>query len=233
LSLFITFEGGEGSGKSTQVKTLHRHLRQEGYQVYLVEEPGGTPLGQTLRSFVKWPRGLPLKSKNKALEATIGDQLFLLPIAPEAELLLFAASRAQLLAEIIQPRLAQGHIVICDRYAYSSLAYQGYGRGLDLQVIQSINQLATRGTWPDLVILLDIDPAIGIARSKQKNEVSRFEDEQLDFHQRVRQGYLKLAAREPERWLVIDATLPRARIGKIIWDRVNQLLQAEKIPKHV
>ena len=232
MSTFIVFEGGEGSGKSTQVKALYKNLRKAGCRVYLVEEPGGTPLGQTLRSFVKWPRGLPLKAKNKALEATIGDQLILLPIVPEAELLLFAASRAQLLAEIIQPRLAQGHIVICDRYAYSSLAYQGYGRGVDLQVIQSINQLATRGIWPDLVILLDIDPAIGIARSKQKNEVSRFEDEQLDFHQRVRRGYLKLVAGEPERWLVIDATLPRATITKIIWDRVNQLIQAEKTSSH-
>jgi len=227
LSLFITFEGGEGCGKSTQAKALHRRLRRQGYQAHLVEEPGGTSLGRTLRSFVKWPRGLPLKMRDKVLEATVGEQLFLLPMVPEAELFLFAASRAQLLVEIIQPQLAQGHTVVCDRYAFSSLAYQGYGRGLDLKLIESINQLATRGIWPQLVILLDIDPVIGLARSKRKNEVSRFEEEDLDFHKRVRDGYLKLAAKEPERWLVIDGTLPKAKIGKIIWEKVSQLLSSK------
>lgn len=212
MSLFITFEGSEGCGKSTQAKALWRKISRLGIPAVLTQEPGGTALGNELR--------LTLKERRQ-------DE-----ISPLAELLLFAACRIQLVTEVIRPSLQQGKIVICDRFADSTLAYQGYGRGLDLETIKEINNLATQNIKPNLTILLDIPTQKGLGRKQDKMN-DRFEAEGLAFHNRVRDGYLKLASEEPERWLVIDATLPRARIGKIIWDRVNQLLQAEKISRHV
>jgi len=212
LSLFITFEGSEGCGKSTQAKALWRKLSRLSIPAELTHEPGGTPLGSQLRRVLKRRRH---------------DE-----ISPLAELLLFAACRIQLVTEVIRPSLQQGKVVICDRFTDSTIAYQGYGRGLDLETIKKINELATQGIKPNLTILLDIPTQKGLGR-KQSTTNDRFEAEDIAFHNKVRDGYLKLAAREPERWLVIDAALPRARIGTIIWDRVNQLLQAEKISKHV
>jgi len=211
LNLFITFEGGEGCGKSTQAKALYRRLSRLGISAELTHEPGGTALGSQLRRLLKTKRQ---------------DE-----ISPEAELFLFAACRVQLINGVIHPSLQKGKVVICDRFADSTTVYQGYGRGIDLTTIKAVNEFATRGTKPDLTVLLDIPVAKGLGR-KQAKMKDRFEAEETAFHDRVRDGYLKLAADEPERWLVIDATLPKDRIGKIIWDRVNQLLSAQNTPKH-
>ena len=214
MSLFITFEGSEGCGKSTQAKALWKKLSRLGIPAELTHEPGGTALGNQLRRLLKTKRQ---------------DE-----ISPVAELSLFAACRIQLVTEVIRPSLEQGKVVICDRFADSTIAYQGYGRGLDLDTIKKINELATQGIKPDLTILLDIPTQKGLGRKQSKSKINdRFESEDIAFHNRVRDGYLKLAAEEPERWLVIDATLPQARIGKIIWDRVEQLLQAKKTSRHV
>jgi dTMP kinase len=211
LSLFITFEGSEGCGKSTQAKALWRKLSRLGIPTVLTHEPGGTPLGNQLRHVLK--KGHQDK------------------ISPLAELFLFAACRIQLVTEVIRPNLQQGKLVICDRFADSTTVYQGYGRGLNLDTVQKINELATQGIKPNLTILLDIPVQKGLSR-KQYATNDRFDSEDIAFHNKVRDGYLKLAAEEPKNWLVIDATLPRARIGKLIWDRVNQLLGAEKTSGH-
>ena len=210
MSLFITFEGSEGCGKSTQAKALWRKLTHLGISAELTHEPGGTALGNQLRHILK---------RRRQVE-----------ISPTAELLLFAACRIQLVTEVIRPSLQQNKVVICDRFADSTIAYQGYGRGLNLEVIKKINELATEEIKPDLIILLDIPTQKGLGR-KQSKMNDRFEAEDIAFHNRVRGSYLKLASEEPERWLVIDATLPRARIGKIIWDKVNHLLEVENILK--
>ena len=210
MSLFITFEGGEGCGKSTQAKALWKKLSLLGIPAELTHEPGGTTLGNELRHLLKRKR-----------QDTI---------SPEAELLLFAASRIQLVSEVIRPKLREGKVVICDRFADSTTAYQGYGRGIDLANIKAINELSTHSITPDLTILRDTSTQKGLSR-KQSKMKDRFETEEIAFHNRVRDGYLRLAAQEPERWLVIDATLTKAKIGKIIWDRVNQLLQAENVSR--
>lgn len=148
-------------------------------------------------------------------------------ILPLSELLLFNASRAQLVSEVIQPSLGTGKAVICDRYTDSTVAYQSYGRGLDLATVAAVNNTAAQGLKPDLTILLDIPPEEGLARTRVRKQ-DRFEQEDIDFHQRVRQGYLELAAREPERWLVVDATQSKEEIAAIIWHRVSQLFSPGK-----
>lgn len=202
MSLFITFEGGEGCGKSSQSRALYRRLSRLAMPVVLTHEPGGTPLGQKIGRWLKWERT---------------------DISPLTELLLFNASRAQLVAEIIQPNLKNGKTVICDRYAHSTTAYQSYGRGLDLEIVKAINNAATQGLEPDLTVLLDIPAEAGLAR-KRAGKQDRFEGEDIAFHRRVRDGYLKLAADDPERWLVVDASQSKRKIAQIIWQRVNQLL---------
>jgi len=199
MSIFITFEGGEGSGKSTQARTLHRRLSRSDIPALLTHEPGGTPLGREIR---RW-----LKGKGES--------------NPQTELLLFNASRAQLVAEVIRPALKSGTVVICDRFYHSTIAYQGYGRGLPLDLIEAANNIATQGLEPDLTILLDIDVAQGLARKKMRD---RFEREELAFHQRVRQGYLEMAKKDPQRWLVIDGSLPKKEIERLIEERVRQVL---------
>jgi len=200
--LFITFEGGEGCGKSTQAKALYRKLYQQDIPVVLTHEPGGTALGSEIRKSLKKKQGS--------------------PISPQAELLLFAASRAQLVAEVIRPALEKGKVVICDRFAHSTLVYQGYGRGLNLTTVEMVNNLATQNLKPDIIIFLDISPEQGLARKRAPKD--RFESEDLSFHHRVREGYLKMAAADPDHWLVIDATLLKREIAKIVWERVSQLL---------
>jgi dTMP kinase len=202
LGLFITFEGGEGCGKSTQSRLLLKKLEQQNISVILTHEPGGTALGNEVRKALKRKRGS--------------------SVPPQAELFLFAASRAQLVAEVIRPALEEGKVVICDRFTHSTLVYQGYGRGLDLTFVQTVNNMATGNLKPDLIILLDISPEQGLARKRGLKD--RFELEDLSFHRRIREGYLKMAAAEPERWLVIDASLPKEKIAEIIWDRVSRLL---------
>jgi dTMP kinase len=202
LELFITFEGGEGCGKSTQSRLLLKKLEQQNVPVVLTHEPGGTALGNELRKTLKRKRDS--------------------SISPQAELFLLAASRAQLVAEVIRPALEEGKVVICDRFTHSTMVYQGYGRGLDFTAIKMVNNMATKNLNPDLIIFLDISPEQGLARKQSLKD--RFELEDLSFHRRVREGYLKMAAAEPDRWLVIDASLPKRKIAEIIWDRVSQLL---------
>ena len=203
MSLFITFEGGEGCGKSVQAKALYRRLAQLAIPALLTHEPGGTPFGKRIGRWLKWT----------------DDK----DISPMTELLLFNASRAQLVTEVIQPNLKSGIAVVCDRYADSTTAYQGFGRGLDLGVVKAINDAATQGLKPDLTILLDMPVEAGLARKRVKRQ-DRFEHEEIAFHQRVRDGYLKLAADEPQRWLVIDASQSKEKIAEIIWQRISQLL---------
>ncbi len=201
MSLFITFEGGEGCGKSTQSQTLYKNMTRHGIPTVLTHEPGGTPLSKKIRQL--------LKHDNDT------------HISPLAELLLFNAARAQLIAEVIRPALDKGETVICDRYADSTTAYQGYGRGLDMETVKTINDDATQSLKPDLTILLDIAAEDGLARKKQRD---RFEQEDIAFHHRVREGYLKLAKEEPQRWLVIDATQTRDEIAEAIQQGVQRLL---------
>ena len=204
MSLFITFEGGEGCGKSTQAKILERKLIDQNIPVTLTYEPGGTTLGNDIRKLLK--------------RKSVGY------ISPQAELLLFAASRAQLIAEVIHPALQTGHVVICDRFAHSTLAYQGYGRGLDLTTVEMVDNLARQDLKPDLIIFLDMSPEQGLARKRSLKD--RFELEDLLFHHRVREGYIEVAATEPDRWLVIDGSLPKNKVAKIIWAKVSQLLSS-------
>ena len=202
MGLFITFEGGEGCGKSTQSGLLLKKLEQQEVPVVLTHEPGGTALGNELRRALKKKRGS--------------------SVSPQAELFLVAASRAQLVAEVIRPALQEDKVVICDRFTHSTMVYQGYGRGLDFTAIQMVNNMATRHLNPDLTILLDISPEQGLARKQSLKD--RFELEDLSFHRRVRDGYLKMATAEPDRWLVIDASLPKDKVAGIIWTRVSRLL---------
>jgi dTMP kinase len=203
MSLLITFEGGEGSGKSVQARALYRKLCRLNIPAILIHEPGSTPLGERLTRLLKWAQ-----STN---------------ISPLTELMLFNASRAQLVDEIVRPALKVGKIVVCDRYTDSTIAYQGYGRRLDIGTIKNINDTATSSLKPDLTVLLDISVSEGFTR-KRGQEQDRFEQEGRAFHQRVRKGYLKLAAEEPQRWLVVDAKLSKEKIKKIIWEKVSSLL---------
>jgi len=206
MALFITFEGGEGSGKSAQARALYKRLSQSAISALLTHEPGGTPFGNKIGRWLKWT-----KDTN---------------ISPLTELLLFNASRAQLVGEVIRPNLEKGKFVICDRYADSTTAYQSYGRGLDLEMVEAINNTATQGLKPDLTVLLNIPVEEGLARKRVKKQ-DRFEQEDITFHQRVREGYLKLAANDPQHWLVIDATQSKEKIEEIIWRRVSQLLSRQ------
>jgi dTMP kinase len=211
---FLTLEGVEGSGKSTQQALLARRLRGAGLVVLEVREPGGTPLGESLRPLLLHAQGA--------------------PPAPPAELFLYLAGRAQLAAEVIGPALAGGQVVLCDRFADSTAAYQGHGRGMDLELIARLNRLATAGVWPDLTVLLDLDPAAGLARLAGRagagggaagpGGLDRFEREALAFHRRVRDGYLALARAEPDRFLVVDAAQDPAAIAASLWPQVEARL---------
>ena len=202
MSLFITFEGGEGCGKSTQARALLGNLQQQNIPVLLTHEPGGTALGNEIRELLKKKQGI--------------------PFSPRAELFLFAASRAQLIDEIIRPALEEEKVVICDRFTHSTIVYQGHGRGLDLSDVEIANNLATQNIEPDLTILLDMPSEQGLARKQSSKD--RFESEDISFHNRVREGYLKTAATDPERWLVIDASLAQEEIAGIIREKVSKLL---------
>ena len=203
MSLFITFEGGEGSGKSAQARALYRKLSRRSILVLLTHEPGYTLLGKKIAHWLKWSNNM--------------------DISPMAELLLFNASRTQLVTEVIKPELESGNVVICDRYADSTTVYQSYGRGLDLEMVRAVNNLAVQGLMPDLTVLLDISVKEGLARKKDKKP-DRFEREDIAFHQKVREGYLKLAEEEPQRWLVVDASQPKEKVAQVIWEKVSQLL---------
>ena len=250
--LFITFEGGDGSGKSTQAELLAHNLNELGFPVVWVREPGGTKVGTLLRWLLKFPSA---------------------PRTPETELLLFNASRSQLVSETIRPALEQGKVVVSDRFADSTVAYQGYGRGIPLKTVMAVNEVGTGGLKPDLTILLDLPPEERLRRGDRP--VDAFEQKTItdteltggmrqgtlleegtmqsleaplaegsesmqgslieggyeltdvvEFHRRVRQGYLNLARSEPDRWYVVDATLPLREVRNLIWQRVETLLSA-------
>jgi dTMP kinase len=200
--LFITFEGGDGSGKSTQLQSLIAWLAAAGHTVVESREPGGTELGLELREIVLHRRG---------------------HVAPRAEALLYAADRAHNIATKVRPAIEAGSIVVQDRYIDSSIAYQGAGRVLDPEEVRSVSVWATEDLRPDLTILLDLDPAIGRARIAG-GAYDRLEEEHHDFHSRVRDAYLALAAAEPERFLVLDATRSVAELEAEIRARVSALL---------
>ena len=191
--MFITLEGPEGSGKSSQIPALAEHLRQQGLTVFTTREPGGTAIGDQVRDVLMSMRNTGMSGRT--------------------ETLLFCAARAQLVEEVIRPRLAQGEIVLCDRFADSTLAYQGYGHGNDLDVLRGLLRFATGGLWPDLTLLLDVPVEAGLQRKiVGGSEWNRLDAYQLEFHQRVRQGFLAMAHAEPQRWQVIDATQPREMV---------------------
>ena len=200
--MFLTLEGPEGSGKSSNAAWLVEWLAARGRRVLRVREPGGTPLGEQIRSLL--------------LDAAS-------PLTPCASLLLFEAARAELVETVIKPALADGDVVVSDRFADSTLAYQGYGEGLPLDDILLANRLATGGLQPDLSILLDLDPSIGLARRKGSEEWNVIDARSLEFHRRVRDGFLQLAAVEPSRWLVLDANRPLAIIRSDIAARLERV----------
>jgi len=184
-TMFITLEGPEGSGKTTQIPELAEFLHQAGYDVLTTREPGGTPISDQIRAIL-------LDNENTAMH-------------PRTEILLFQASRAQHVEQVIRPHLQKGGIVLCDRYAESTMAYQGYGYGLDMEDLRKIIEFATGGLKPDLVVLLDVDPETGLLRRNQGGDVNRLDAYDLAFHRRVREGYHQLAQEQPDRWVTVDA----------------------------
>ena len=201
--MFLTVEGVEGSGKSTLLTALAERLKAEGKAVLSTREPGGCPLGERIRPLLLHADWTP---------------------DPNAELFLFLADRAQHVAEVIRPALAAGTQVLCDRYADSTIAYQGYGRGMDVEWLHKLNDFATGGLWPDLTLVLDLPAQTGLLRATRRNASlgtsqaeGRFEAESLAFHERIRQGFLDRARRYPERFCVLDATLPPRVLAGQAW----------------
>jgi dTMP kinase len=212
--LFIAFEGGEGTGKTTQARLLQQRLQDLGRSVLLTREPGGTVLGERLREIILQP-----SRRGSASNAASRSR-----IVPAAETFLFLAARAQLVSEVIRPALTEGTIVVCDRYNDSTIAYQGYGRGLDLEAVRGACDLATGGLRPDLSILLDLPVEAGLARKADgEDPEDSIGGETRDFHERVRRGFQQSVAAEPERWLVVDATLTVEEVARAIWDKVRTL----------
>ena len=203
--MFITLEGPEGSGKSTQIKRLAKHLESMGYPVITTREPGGTPIGDQIRQVL-------VRMENKELH-------------PRTEILLFLSARAQLVEQLIKPALQDGKIILCDRYGDSTLAYQGYGHGLDLEKLRQMLDFATDHLKPDLTILLDLDVKTGLMRKKAEDEWNRLDAYEVLFHERVREGYLQLAREEPERWRIVDASQSieavQEDLFRIILDAIN------------
>ena len=203
--LFVTFEGGEGSGKSTQLERITARLRGLGLEPLVTREPGGTPLAEGIRALLLDPARTP---------------------GPLAEAFLMEAARAEVVAHVIRPALAAGRVVLCDRYDDSTLAYQGAGRGLDPDLLERLNAAATGGLRPDLTLLFDLDPEIGLARRRRAaGDTNRLDREPPEFHQRVRARFLELARRDPARFVVLDAALPVERLEELAWAEVRARLQ--------
>ncbi len=201
---FIVFEGVEGSGKSVQAGLLASHLREQGYPVLVTREPGGTRIGEQIRSITH-------NQENVDLDA-------------RAEAYLMAASRSQHVTEIIEPALEEGKVVVCDRFVDSNIAYQGYGRGLGADTIRDLNHLAVNGAVPDLVILLEVPVEVGLARREGSVKKDRMDLQQKDFYQRVHQGYLELAKSNPRQYVVIDATAGVEVVAVKVWEAVKKFL---------
>lgn len=206
VSLFVTFEGIEGCGKSTQLRLLANHLRASGRDVVETREPGGTAAGQALRRLL------------------LGEDA--VPLAPLAELLIYCADRAQHVGELIRPALAAGRIVLCDRFSDSTIAYQGYARGLDLDVVRGLDTRARDGLVPDVTILLDCPVVEGLRRARRRNDAGdRFERETAAFHDRVRDGFHALAAAEPGRFHRLDSTAPLEEVAAEVRAHVEHRLE--------
>lgn len=203
---FITLEGPEGGGKSTQAKRLVDHLQAQGHEVLFTREPGGTEIGDQIRQVI-------MSLENKSM-------------SPEAEFLLFSASRAQVVRELIKPQLERGGFVVCDRFYDSSLAYQGYGHELDLELLRTITGFVSGGLVPDLTLLLDLTSELGLERRKQDGRWNRLDDYDLAFHERVREGYHRLAELDPDRWVQIDAARTEDQIQEQIRAAVAKSLGA-------
>jgi dTMP kinase len=207
--MFITLEGPEGSGKSSQVGPLAEFLRQGGREVLTTREPGGTQISDQIRAVL-------MRMDNTSMH-------------PRTEILLFLAARAQLVEEVIRPALQGGKIVLSDRYADSTLAYQGYGHGTNLDRLRSLLEFTTGGLKPDLTLLLDVDVEKGLGRKRRGNEWNRLDDYDVAFHQRVRQGYLALAGAEPERWAIIDANQPAESVQECLRQVVTRRLSGDPV----
>jgi dTMP kinase len=198
----IAFEGVEGAGKSTQLELLRQTLEKAGHRVVSTREPGGTTVGEQIRSI--------LLDRGSTLD-------------PRAEALLFAAARAQLVEQVIRPALERGETVLCDRYLHSSLAYQGVARGLGVEPVAAVNAFATGGLLPDLVVLLAVDPAEGLDRVR--GALDRIEDQDLEFHQQVERGFMELAAADPGRFLVVDGGRPAEQVAAEVRAAVLAILE--------
>jgi dTMP kinase len=215
LSLLITFEGVEGSGKTTQIKRLKRYLIKKGIPCKVTREPGGCPIGERVRKILLNPNHQEM--------------------SPLSELLLYEASRAQHVKEVIKPSLKKGGVILCDRFSDASIAYQGYGRKVDLKWVEKLNHLSSQGIKPDLTFLLDCPSDIGIKRALQRNQAlkkereGRFEREKIQFHQRVRRGYLSIARKEPNRVKVIDTRQGEEKVFEKICRIVEELIIAKRI----
>jgi len=212
MSLFITFEGVEGSGKTTQIKILNDILKLRGLSTVLTREPGGTNISDQIRNIL-------LDSDNKGM-------------VPLCELFLYAAARAQHIQQVVEPALKANKIVLCDRFSDATIAYQGFGRGFGLDLIENINQLAAGSVKPNLTFLMDCNPDVGLRRTVERNATleknapveDRFEQEAIEFHQKVREGYLNVASRHPERVIIIDASLDAETVHQEIVKNVLKFL---------
>lgn len=204
--MFISLEGPEGSGKSSQLPALAEYIESLGFSVVKTREPGGTKIGDQIREVL-------VRMDNENLH-------------PRTEILLFLAARAQLVEELIKPSLAEGKVILCDRFGDSTLAYQGYGHGLDLDKLRTMLQFATDGLKPDLTILLDVDILTGLKRKKAKDEWNRLDAYETSFHERVRKGYHQLAQEEPERWRIVDASQP----ADLVQEQLRTLVRNALLP---
>lgn len=204
MSLLITLEGPDGGGKSTQARLLAEFIGGEGHPVLLTREPGGTVIGDQIRQVL-------MSLDNRDMSA-------------KTEFLLFSSSRAQLVEEVIRPHLEAEGVVVCDRFYHSSMAYQGFGHGLDLDLLRDISSFVTGGLIPDRVLLLDLPSEAGLSRRKSHGRWNRLDDYDLDFHQRVREGYLKLAEQSPEQWVTIDASRELMQVQADLRAAVSPLL---------
>ena len=202
--VFLSFEGIEGTGKTTQARLLSERLAEEGHDVVLTFEPGGTVIGSRIREILLLPEHLEMSAIT--------------------ELLLYNAARAQHLAEKILPAIKQGKIIITDRFSDSTVAYQCYARGIDIALIMSLDRLATGGLKPDLTILFDLDAEAGLARNRGANKTDRIELEDIAFHRKVREGYLAIAKADPDRVRIVDAAQPSAEVQARVWEIVKERL---------